>query len=142
VSSHTEEDVVNRNAEIDRLQAEVSKVNGLAKEEEEKRVKAISLLKTVRQKLVKAEKDKDDAIKELNTNRDKEKAEREVERVEKSKLQRDIESANNEREKAVVGLKAQFDKEVANLKERHEKDAASLKGQFELEVVTMKVRSA
>lgn len=142
MSSHTEEDVANRNAEIDRLQAEVSKVNGLAKEEEEKRVKAISLLKTVRQKLVKAEKDKDDAIKELNTNRDKEKAEREVERVERSKLQRDIESANNEREKAVVGLKAQFDKEVVNLKERHEKDAASLKGQFELEVVTMKVRSA
>jgi hypothetical protein len=142
VSSHTKEDVADRNAEIDRLQAEVSKVNGLAKEEEEKRVKAISLLKTVRQKLVKAEKDKDDAIKELNINRDKEKAEREAERAERSKLQREIESANNEREKAVAGLKAQFDKEVANLKERYEKDAAALKGQFELEAVTTKVRSA
>jgi len=142
VSLHTKEDVADRNAEIDRLQAEVSKVNGLAKEEEEKRVKAISLLKTVRQKLVKAEKDRDDAIKESNINRDKEKAEREAERVERLKLQREIGSGNNEREKAVAGLKAQFDKEVVNLKERYEKDAAALKGQFELEAVTTKVRSA
>jgi len=44
--------------EIDMLRAEVKRANGIAKEEEEKRVKAISLLKTVRQKLVKAEKDK------------------------------------------------------------------------------------
>jgi len=142
VSSHTEEDVANRNAEIGRLQAEVSKANELAKEEEEKRVKAISLLKTVRQKLVKAEKDKDDAIKELNSNRDKEKTVREAERTEILKLQREIESANNEREKATAGLKAQFDKEIANLKERHEKEALALKGQCELEAVTTKVRLA
>jgi chromosome segregation ATPase len=139
-SSHAEEAATKHNAEIDRLQAEVKKANELAKEEEEKRVKAISLLKTVRQKLVKAEKDRDDAVKELNSNKDKEKAEREKERVERTKLQHEIDSANDERQKAAVGLKAQFDKEVASLKECHEKEVSALRGQLELEAVTTKVR--
>src|ERR1700676_2140766 len=68
LSSHTEE-VADRNVEIDKLRAEVKRANGIAKEEEEKRVKAISLLKTVRQKLVKAEKDKEDVLKELNSSK-------------------------------------------------------------------------
>ena len=140
-SSHTDEDAANRNAEIDRLQAEVRKVNGFAKEEEEKRVKAISLLKTVRQKLVKAEKDKEDVVKELNIIKDKEKVDRETESVERMRLQREIDSVNDEREKALVGLKAQFDKEFANIKERHEKETSAVKGQYELEAVTTKVRS-
>ena len=139
-SSHTEE-LTTRNAEIDRSHAEVRKANGLAKEEEEKRVKAITLLKTVRQKLVKAEKDREDVAKELTGNKDKEKAEREKERAERTRLQQEVDAVNDEREKAVVGLKAQFDKEVANLKERYEKESSTLRGQFELEAVTTKVRA-
>jgi chromosome segregation ATPase len=140
LSSHTEE-VADRNVEIDKLHAEVRRANGIAKEEEEKRVKAISLLKTVRQKLVKAEKDKEDALKELNSSKDKEKAEREKESVERLKLQQEIDAVNDERGKAMVGLKAQFDKEVANLKERYEKEASGLRAQFELESTTTKVRA-
>ena len=140
-SSRSDEIVVKHNAEIDRLQAEVKKANGFAKEEEEKRVKAISLLKTVRQKLVKAEKDKEDAAKELNSIKDREKAEREKERAERTMLQQEISAVNEEREKAVVGLKAQFDREIGSLKERHEKEASALRGQFELEAVTANVRA-
>jgi hypothetical protein len=121
-TSQSEEESVKQNAEIERLHAEVAKAKGSAKEEEEKRVKAISLLKTVRQKLVKAEKDKEDAMKELNGIKDKEGAEWEKERAEKSRLQHEIDTVNAEREKAVVGLRAQFDKEVVALKERHEKE--------------------
>jgi len=140
LSSHTEE-VADRNVEIDMLRAEVKRANGIAKEEEEKRVKAISLLKTVRQKLVKAEKDKEDALKELNSSKDKEKTEREKESVERLKLQQEIDAVNDERGKAMVGLKAQFDKEVVNLKERYEKEASGLRAQFELESATTKVRA-
>lgn len=139
-SSYTEE-ATSRNAEIDRLNAEVKKANGLAREEEEKRVKAISLLKTVRQKLVKAEKDKEDAVKELNSSKDREKAEREKERVERARLQQQIDSVNDDREKAVVGLKAQFDKEVVNLKDRYEKEASAIRAQLEMEAVSTKVRA-
>ncbi|EEB88159.1 hypothetical protein MPER_14160, partial [Moniliophthora perniciosa FA553] len=70
--SQGEDRAATQKAEIGRLQKEVDKAKDVAKEEEEKRVKAISLLKTVRQKLVKAEKDKEDAVKELTGLREQE----------------------------------------------------------------------
>ncbi len=138
--SQSVDDLAQRKTEIARLSAEVVKSKELVKEEEEKRVKAISLLKTVRQKLVKAEKDKEDAVKETTAVKEKEKSERAKEEAEKSKLQNEIESLNVERDKAVAGLKAQFDREVAAAKERHEKEMAAVKGEFELDAVTFKVR--
>ena len=126
-------------ADIDRLQADVERSKGLAKEEEEKRVKAISLLKTVRQKLVKAEKEKEDAIREVNAASDKERVEREKETAERLKFQQEIDTLNAERERAVVGLRAQFDKEIGNFKEKSDKEISALKGQLELEIVTLKV---
>lgn len=140
-SAHIDEEAAKRDAENDQLHTEIRKANELAKEEEEKRVKAISLLKTVRQKLVKAEKDKEDAVKELNTNRGREQGERERERGERMRLQQEVGAVSEEREKAVVGLKVQFDKEVTNLKEGYERELAALEGQFELDAVTMKVRA-
>lgn len=125
-------------AEIDKLKTDVAKAHGLVKEEEEKRVKAISLLKSVRQKLVKAEKDREEATKEVHVLKEKEKAEREKEQAERNRLQKEIESVNNEREKAVAGLKAQFDKEVATLKERFERDSAAMRSQYELEAINAK----
>ncbi|KAJ7631008.1 hypothetical protein FB45DRAFT_990856 [Roridomyces roridus] len=113
-------------AEIDRLKGEVERSKQVAKEEEEKRVKAISLLKTVRQKLVKAEKERDDLQRDAGAAKDKEKAERDSDQLEKARLRAEIETVNTEREKVVAALKA------------HDKEAAALRGQFELETLTAK----
>ncbi|KZT30459.1 hypothetical protein NEOLEDRAFT_1173883 [Neolentinus lepideus HHB14362 ss-1] len=135
-NSTLEENLTSRRAEVTQLQAEVEKINTSVKEEEEKRVKAVSLLKTVRQKLVKAEKDREDAVKEVTQLQAREKEEKERAEAEKKKLREQIEEANAERERALNGLKSQFDREVALLKDRQEKDINALRGQFELESVT------
>ncbi|KAJ4486234.1 hypothetical protein J3R30DRAFT_1472435 [Lentinula aciculospora] len=110
----------------------------MTKDEEDKRMKAISLLKTVRQKLTKAEKDRDDAVKEASALREKERAERVREESEKLRHQSEIDSLNAERDRAVTGLKAQFDKELAAVKERHEKELGALRSELELDAVTVK----
>ena len=126
-------------SEISNLQAELEKKKGAVKDEEEKRTKAIALLKTVRQKLVKAERERDDMIKEAGELKEKDKADKTRERVEKIRMQSEIEQANLEREKAVAGLRTQFDKEVALLKDKQEKEIQALKGQFESEAAATKV---
>jgi chromosome segregation ATPase len=131
--SQTEGDSAKGLAEIEQLKAEIQRVQNLAKEEEEKRVKAISLLKTVRQKLVKAEKEKDEATKEWNMLKEKEASFQEREKAEISRLQQDIHTVHAEREQAVLGLKAQFDKELANLKEKHSKEMSALRMRLEME---------
>lgn len=138
-ASHTEEETAKRNAEIERLAVEVAKAKEVAKEEEEKRVKAISLLKTVRQKLVKAEKDRDDALKEIGESTEKERQERDKERAERARLQSEIDAVNAEREKAVTGLRTQFDKEVAAVKDRSEKELSMARAQFEVEIAALKM---
>ena len=127
-------------SEISGLRVDLEKQKGAVRDEEEKRTKAIALLKTVRQKLVKAEKEKDDVVKEMNELKEKDNADKARERVEKIKLQNEIEQANLEREKAVAGLRTQFDKEVALLKNQQEKDNQVLKGQFDSEIANSKVR--
>ena len=128
-----------RKDEIDRLQVELGKAEASAKDEEEKRSKAIALLKTVRQKLVKAEKDRDDAMREVGALKETERVEREKEKVERTKLQAEIDKVNTEREAAVQGLRAQFDKEVAVLREKYDKELTAMRGQYELEAITAKV---
>ncbi|KZP31268.1 hypothetical protein FIBSPDRAFT_724700 [Athelia psychrophila] len=137
-SAQSEGETSKRNAEIERLKGDVTKANGLAKEEEEKRVKAISLLKTLRQKLVKAEKDKEDVGKEMAAMKERGDTEREKERTERTRMQREIEAVEAERDKALAGLKARFDKDLSGLKERHEKETTALRGQLELDAVTTK----
>lgn len=134
-----EEAATRRKAEIDRLQQEVASAKGVAKEEEEKRVKAISLLKTVRQKLVKAEKERDDAVREAAYLRNREQSDKDREQVEKTKLRSEIDAAKMEKEKALNSLKAQLESDFANINEVYEKDIDALKRQLELEGVTLKV---
>jgi hypothetical protein len=134
-----EEATTKQKAEIDRLQQELGSAKAVAKEEEEKRVKAISLLKTVRQKLVKAEKERDDALRERASLRETERSDKDREQAEKTKLRNEIDGAKIEKEKALNSLKTQFEKELANIKEGYEKDISMLKGQLELEGVTLKV---
>lgn len=137
-AAHLEEQVTKQKTELERLHAEIEKTKASVKDEEEKRVKAVSLLKTVRQKLVKAEKERDDATKEAQSLKDKDKEDREKERVERQKLQDEIKKVNEERETAIQGLKAQFDKEIAGLKDKQEKEVSALRGQYELEIITLK----
>ncbi|KAG1755208.1 uncharacterized protein EDB91DRAFT_1326114 [Suillus paluster] len=138
-ASHTEEEIARQNVEIERLAVEAAKAKEVAKEEEEKRVKAISLLKTVRQKLVKAEKDRDDAVKELGESKEKERQERDKERAERARLQSEIDVINAEREKAVAGLRTQFDKEVAAVKDRSERELSAAHAQYEAEIAALKI---
>ncbi|KAJ3719848.1 hypothetical protein C8R42DRAFT_583445, partial [Lentinula raphanica] len=125
-------------AENEHLNGEVAKGKEMVKDEEDKRSKAISLLKTVRQKLAKAEKDRDEAAKELSVSKEKERGERAREEAEKLKHQTEIDTLNAERDKALNGLKAQFDRELAVTKERHEKDLAAVRAELELGAVTAK----
>lgn len=126
-------------SEISSLKTDLERHKGAVKDEEEKRTKAIALLKTVRQKLVKAEKERDDVVREMGELKEKDKTEKVKERVEKIRMQNEIEQANLEREKAVAGLRIQFDKEITLLRERQEKDVQVLKGQFESEIAALKV---
>ncbi|KAF8973986.1 hypothetical protein BDZ97DRAFT_1777816 [Flammula alnicola] len=94
----------------------VEKSKTTAKEEEEKRVKAISLLKTVRQKL---------------GDKDKEQAER-------LNFQHEMDNLTASHEKAAANLKAQFGKDFANMRERYEQEISALRGQFELDLASSK----
>ncbi|KAH0590647.1 hypothetical protein H2248_000777 [Termitomyces sp. 'cryptogamus'] len=132
--AQAEETAGEQKTEIDKLRKELERAKLLAKEEEEKRVKAISLLKTVRQKLVKAEKDKEDAATTATLLQEKEKEEKEKEQAEKTKLRSELDTANLEREKALAALKVQFEKEIASLKVRYDKEITAYKGQYEAEL--------
>ncbi|PPQ71336.1 hypothetical protein CVT24_012077 [Panaeolus cyanescens] len=138
-SSSQAEDAANaQKEEISRLERELEVQKALAKEEEEKRVKAISLLKTVRQKLVKAEKDREDAVKELASAKEREKSDRSKEDALKHSLQQEMEKANVNHERAIATLRSQFDKDNSSLRERYEQEIAALRGQAELEVASLK----
>ncbi|KAF7966649.1 hypothetical protein HWV62_37537, partial [Athelia sp. TMB] len=137
-SAQNESETSKKDAEIERLKSESAKANELAKEEEEKRIKATSLLKTLRQRLVKTDKDKEDVVKEMAASKERVDAQREKDRTEMTRMQREIEAVEAERDKAVAGLKARFDKELSSLKERHEKEISALRGQLELDAVTTK----
>lgn len=128
----TEEESGKHQEEMDQVRAELEKVKRTAKEEEEKRVKAITLLKTVRQKLVKAEKDREEAVKEATHLR-------ETSSTETAKWKKELDLANADREKTVARLRANFEHELSSTKERCEKDLAAQRGQAELEAVTSKV---
>ncbi|EGN92554.1 hypothetical protein SERLA73DRAFT_99084 [Serpula lacrymans var. lacrymans S7.3] len=98
----------------------------------------MSLLKAVRQKLIKAEKDRDDAFKELNGAKERERKQKEQDDAERAKLQSEVNSAKAERESAVAALRAQFDKELADTKIRLERDLSNVKEQLSLDMTSMK----
>ncbi|KAH7883657.1 hypothetical protein F5I97DRAFT_1938352 [Phlebopus sp. FC_14] len=137
-ASATEQETTKQDAEVERLCTEVAKAKEMAKEEEEKRVKAISLLKTVRQKLVKAEKDRDDALMDLHETRERVKQEKEKDKQEKIKMHSELDTVNLEREKAVTGLRVQFDKDLSLARTQAENEVAEARARFDAEVVAMK----
>ena len=140
--AQAQEGVLAREAEMGSLQKDLERAKSLAKEEEEKRVKAVSLLKTVRQKLVKAEKDKDDVLKELMGVKEKDKGEKERHEIDRARMRNEVEMANHAREKAIGDLRAQSDKDLANAKDRYEQEIVFMKGQLDLQLATAQVSNA
>lgn len=140
-SQESSDDLAKQKAENDRLNGEVAKAKEMVKDEEEKRAKAISLLKTVRQKLSKAEKERDDAVKETLAAKESERSEKVREEAERSKHHNEIESLHAKRERALAELKSQFERELTAIKERHEKELITVKAELELDAVTVKVCS-
>ncbi|KAK2461858.1 hypothetical protein APHAL10511_006321 [Amanita phalloides] len=137
-SSEVQEGVHKQDNESQKLQADLEQAKNAAREEEEKRVKAISLLKTVRQKLVKTEKEREEALKEVTSLKQREQGDKEKEQAEKLRLQEELNIAKADKEKANAKIKAQSDKELGVLRERYDKELSVLKGQYELESVTLK----
>lgn len=133
-----EADIAKRKVENDQMRTEVEKVNAFAKDEEEKRSKAVSLLKTVRQKLVKAEKDREDALKEMAALKESQKVEHDKEQLDRERLQSELNKLRIEKEVSLADHRAQFEKDIAALKQRSEKELSTLRSQFELETVAAK----
>lgn len=125
--------------ELAHAQGQLDKAKTIAKEEEEKRVKAISLLKTVRQKLVKTEKDKDEVTQELHSMRERDKSEKDKWANERSKLLKDVEAAQTDRDRTLSALRAQFDREFSLVRERNEKEKNAFRAQFEAELSVFRV---
>ena len=140
-TTYAEDTVGKHKAEIAQLEIEVEKAKTGAKEEEEKRVKAISLLKSVRQKLVKADKDKDDALRELASIKEREQGEKNKEQANRQNFQREIEALTATHEQATANLRAQFNKDFASMQERYRQEISALRGQFELDAASAKVRN-
>ncbi|KAF8078550.1 hypothetical protein FPV67DRAFT_1465648 [Lyophyllum atratum] len=112
VDSQAEAAAAGRIAEIEQLRKELERAKLTAKEEEEKR--------RMRQRGLHLYK-KRSGVKERGN-------------MQKGpRLRNELDAANAERDKTVVGLKAQFDKEVASLRDRHEKELTAIRGQHDLE---------
>jgi protein subunit release factor B len=117
-------------AAIPQLRTDLSKAQTQVKEEEEKRTKAISLLKTVRLKLVKAEKDKEEVERD-----------RAEERAERSRAMEEVEKVKADRDREVNRLRQGFERELQSAKERAEREMKERTGAWELEMITTKVSS-
>ncbi|KAL1408193.1 hypothetical protein Q8F55_004998 [Vanrija albida] len=118
-------------ADTSQLKADLAKAETRAKEEEEKRTKAISLLKTVRQKHVKVEKEKEVIQQDLAEAR-----------AERTKAGEEVEKIKAERITQVDQLRKGFERETASIKERSDKELAARKAAWELEMITTKAAHA
>lgn len=138
-NSQLEADIAKQKTEMDQLRIEAGKLTGLVKGEEEKCSKAINHLKTVRQRLVKAEKERDDALQEVGTLREGQKAEHDKQQLERERLQGELNKLKVEKEVSLADLRAQFEKDLMASKQRSEKEISALRGQFELEAAAIQV---
>ncbi len=138
-TSNVEQAAERQKEDVSRLEKGLEQAKNLAKEEEEKRVKAITLLKTVRQKLVKAEKDKEDTLKEMAAIKEREKGDKDKEQAERLNFLRELEATQTTHAQEVSGLKSQFEKDIAALRERYEHEISALRGQRDLDLAAAKV---
>ena len=95
------------------IRKELEREKQSSKEEEEKRTKAVGLLKSVRQKLVKTEKERDDALKELGSLKAKEKVDVSRERKDRAQMEVQIQALKDANEKELRDLAKKFEDEEA-----------------------------
>lgn len=115
--------------QMSQLQAELRTAQNRAREEEDKRGKAVALLKTVRTKLVKVEREKE----EIDKRQEEEKAERQ-------KLFDNLERLRNDREREIQNLRQSQERDLAAMKDKYEKEMLAKRREWELEMITTKVR--
>jgi len=120
--------------EIIKAADEYDKLKVVAKEEEEKRVKALSLLRALRQKLVKNEQEKAANDQELEKARKGEKDALDTLKSDRARFDKEIVGLRTAHEAMIVKLRSGF--------ERFEKEAISKRGQFELDAIHVKSTQA
>lgn len=118
------------------------KVKIVAKEEEEKRIKALCLLRALRQKLVKSEKDKEEGEREREALKAAELAAQETLRTDRQRFDQEVVSLRAAQEQQLSKLRNSFDREAAQLRTQHEREATARKGQYELDAITAKAAQA
>ncbi|KZS93087.1 hypothetical protein SISNIDRAFT_100481 [Sistotremastrum niveocremeum HHB9708] len=127
-----------RRTELDNLRRDLEKSQNTAKDEEEKRTKAISLLKTVRQKLLKAEKERDEATEEAKVLREKDKNTRQAERSERQRLENEIGKIKADGESDLRDLRLSHERGVELVRERLIKESESRAAVLEREIASLK----
>ena len=110
------------------LRADLSTAQSQHKEADEKLTKAVTLLKTVRGKLVNVQKDREELSRAL-----------EDEKKERSKLAEAIEKLRADKEREVQALRQAFEKESQGLKDKFARESLAEKRKWELEIITTKV---
>jgi chromosome segregation ATPase len=124
--------------DIGKAAEEYDKLQRVAKEEEEKRIKALSLLRALRQKLVKNEAEKEETDKEIARLKDAEKQAQDTLKNDRSRFDAEIVALRAAQEQQISKLRQNFDREIGNVKQQFEREATAKKGQFELDAITSK----
>jgi DNA repair exonuclease SbcCD ATPase subunit len=118
------------------------KLKIVAKEEEEKRIKALSLLRALRQKLVKSEKDKEEADREKEQLKQAEDKAQEMLKADRTRFDQEIVSMRAAQELQLTKMRQSFERETQSVRAQNEREMAARKGQYELEAITVKAGSA
>ena len=121
-------------AAFEALTGDLEKTKVKAKEEEEKCTKAIALLKTIRTKLVKAEKDRDEALAQVR--------EKDAMAMEVARLKNEVDRVRTEGVKEVQRAQTVMSGNAAAEREQLEKEWLARKGQWEIEAITLKSQHA
>jgi len=114
--------------QVVQLRADLSTSQSQHREADEKLTKAVTLLKTVRGKLVNVQKDREELSRAL-----------EDEKKERSRLAEALEKLRADKEREVQALRQAFENESQGLKDKFAKESLAEKRKWELEIITTKV---
>lgn len=130
--------VTTLDAQVKEAQVATAKAESRTKEEEEKKAKSITLLKAVRQKLIKAEKDREEA----EIIRDATKASEESLSLEVKQLRQRYEqetiALRSSQEQQLAKLRASYEREAQSIRAAYEREAAARRGQNEMDILGMR----
>lgn len=125
-------------AEVKEARAATTRAEAKTKEEEEKKAKSITLLKAVRQKLIKAEKDKEEAeILREAAKVSEENLSAETRQL-RQRFEQETMGLRTSNEQQLARLRASYEREAQSIKATFDREAAARRGQTELEIVNMR----